>query len=145
MDITFKIDMSAARIGHDSLDEFGRQNKKLLWLLEALVKCNRIYLASHPSTPPLYQAGVRYQQEPKGHEDWCDIHHVMRQGWGDCEDLCAWRIAELRQSGVPAKGRLKWFKAPSRIGRATMYHVQVYLPEGRIEDPSRQLGMRQAA
>lgn len=144
MRITFCIDMSAARIGDVSLDAFSRQNKKLLWLLEALVKCNRIWLDANPHAPLLYESGVRYEAEPRGEEDWCDIPHVLSQGWGDCEDLAAWRIAELRQRGIAAKGKLKWFKAPSR-SQATLYHVQVVLPGNKLEDPSRKLGMRKAA
>lgn len=145
MNITFQIDMSAARVGESSLEEFSRQNKKLLWLLEALVKCNLIWLEAHPYAPPLYASGVRYQQEPEGSEDWADIPHVLAQGWGDCEDLAAWRIAELRRQKIPAKGRLKWFKSPSRFPSMTLYHVQVLLPGNKIEDPSRKLGMRKAA
>jgi hypothetical protein len=139
--IGVNIEMSALRIGLDKAGpEFSRQNKKLLWLLEALIKCNIIYLASHPNTPLLYSSGVRYQREPRGKEEWQDIPSALKLLRGDCEDLAAWRAAELRQRGVFARGHLKWFH--SRDVNLTLYHVQVKLPDGSIEDPSRKLGMK---
>ncbi len=144
MRITFNIEMSALRVGlrKSGGEEFSRQNKKLLWLLEALIKCNMIYLASHPQTPQLYRSGVRYQRELHNQEEWLDIPGILKIRAGDCEDLAAWRVAELRHQGVAAKGRLKWYHKPGAQNNITLYHVQVLLPNGVIEDPSRQLGMR---
>lgn len=133
--------MSALRIGLErSGPEFSKQNKKLLWLLEALIKCNLIYLASHPLTPELYKSGVRYQREPRGKEEWQDIPTALKLLRGDCEDLAAWRVAELRYKGIFAKGHLKWYHSKSAI--VTLYHVLVKHPDGTIEDPSKRLGMK---
>lgn len=137
MRITFNIDMRAIRVGAAAGNEFRKCNKKLLWMLESLVKCNGIYLDSHPKTPLLYRAGVVYQRERIGEEEWLDIPNVLQQGSGDCEDLAAWRVAELRKQGIAAKCYLKW---RSRAG-LTVYHVQVMLPGNVIEDPSKKLGM----
>ena len=124
---------------------FGRTpklNERILYiLLDALVKIDELWLRYKPSLPPLYRSGVYYQQEPQGVEDWCDIGEVMRQGFADCEDLAAWRVAELRvRHGINAR---PYVKKPRVIrgGRVLMYHIQVLLPDGRIEDPSRRLGM----
>jgi hypothetical protein len=139
--IGINIEMSALRVGlAKSGPEFSRQNKKLLWLLEALIKCNSIYLASNPKTPLLYASGVRYQREPRGQEEWQDIPTIMKLQRGDCEDLAAWRAAELRTRGVFAKGHLKWYH--SRSALVTLYHVVVKLPDGSIDDPSKRLGMK---
>lgn len=36
---------------------------------------------------PLYASGVRYQEDPPGHEDWRDMYGVMKRGVGDCLPL----------------------------------------------------------
>ena len=45
---------------------------------------------------PLYQSGVRYAREPIGSEVWQTALETQQLGKGDCEDLVAWRVAELR-------------------------------------------------
>ena len=136
-----QIEMSALRVGLAAAGpEFSKQNKKLLWLLEGLIRCNMVYLDSHPHTPSLYTSGVRYQREARGQEVWQDIPNCIQLRRGDCEDLAAWRVAELRQRGIHARGHLKWFHKPSI--KITMYHVEVRLPDGSIEDPSKKLGMK---
>lgn len=83
--------------------------------------------------PPLYRSGVRYRQE-RGTEDWNTAPVVLKRGYGDCEDLAAWRAAELRVMGIPAHGIVK------RTG-PKMFHALVLWPDGRVEDPSKILGM----
>lgn len=141
MDITLRVDMAALRVGIKKAGrtEFSKQNRKLLWFLEALTRCNVLWLETHPSAVELYRSGVRYRQE-KDTEAWLDIPHVLENGWGDCEDLAAWRVAELRNRGVKAKPYLKWYSHPDQ--GITLYHVLVKLPNGTIEDPSKMLGMK---
>jgi hypothetical protein len=109
-------------------------------LLVANVIINRFYLRANPHTPPLYAAGVRYQNEDptKGYEDFAIIPAIMKRGWGDCDDLCPWRVAELQEQGENAKIRIKWKTTPN----GKLYHIQVRRADGRIEDPSRILGMK---
>jgi hypothetical protein len=141
--IGINIEMSALQIGLDrSGPEFSKQNKKLLWLLEALIKCNLIYLNGHLDTPLLYDSGVLYHREPRGEEEWQDIPTCLNVLRGDCEDLAAWRAAELRQQNIYAKAHLKWFH--NREVNLTLFHVQVKLPDGTIDDPSKVLGMKGA-
>ena len=114
--------------------------------LEALILANRLYLRLH-HVPPLYESGVRYEEEPAGqpYEDFSSIPVVLSRGWADCYDVVAWRVAELRQAGENAKVRLKW--QPDVARQARMYHVLVRRgivgPDGKgvIEDPSLLLGM----
>ncbi len=117
-------------------------SKHILYiLLDALVAIDELALRCDPTLPPLYRSGVRYQQEPPGVEDWCDIGAAMEQGHADCEDLASWRVAELRvRHGINAQ---PYVKDPSvvRGGTVLMFHIQVLLPNGAIEDPSRKLGM----
>ena len=42
-------------------DDAEGARKNLVWLLEALAQRNQQYLKDHPSTPRLYQSGVRYE------------------------------------------------------------------------------------
>ncbi len=86
--------------------------------------------------PPLYKAGVRYRREPPGQETWDSWDRVLRRGYGDCEDLAAWRAAELRFHGIDPKARV----AIIRTGPKLM-HAVVRRGNGQLEDPSRRLGM----
>lgn len=106
-------------------------------ILESLVNANQFYLRHH-NVPLLYQAGVRYKPEPRGtHEEFASIPVVLERGWGDCDDLAPWRVAELREAGEKAKIRITWKR--NRNGK--LFHVQVRRGDGRIEDPSAILGM----
>lgn len=112
-------------------------------MLEGLVAANvallhRAQLRGRP-LPPLYRAGVRYMREAPGSESWDTIDRVMRRGYGDCEDLAAARVAELRHTGEDPNAR-PWIV---QTGRRTL-HAVVKRGDGRIEDPSKRLGMGKA-
>jgi hypothetical protein len=104
--------------------------------LAALTVCNVGLLRIKP-LPPLYQSGVRYAREAVIHgrpkEVWLTIPLLYMRGFGDCEDLATARAAQLIVSGVKARA----VAIPTSIG----WHIVVRWPDGRIEDPSRQLGM----
>jgi len=84
--------------------------------------------------PKLYSAGIRYQRERVGRENWQTVAELYKSKVGDCEDLAAARAAELRMQGIPARA------VAVRTG-ARSYHALVRWPDGSIEDPSRILGM----
>ena len=66
-------------------------------LLQCLAQIWALGLRESP-LPPLYQSGVRYQPEPNtgsGIEDWACPWDCIERGWGDCDDLVGWRVAEL--------------------------------------------------
>lgn len=112
-------------------------NHCLEWMLECLVNINRSYLRIYPETPPLYRSGTVYARE-KGTEDWASIKVLLRVKQGDCEDLGAWRVAELRERGKEfAKPRVKF----RNVEGFWHYHIQVQRANGKVEDPSRNLGM----
>jgi hypothetical protein len=116
--------------------------QKLRICSEALVVLNIAFLKkTKKSVPPLYRSGVRYRREgppaagqPRL-ERFQTIPEVLKRKYGDCEDLAAWRVAELRMSGIRA---VPWIVQPGK----RLYHVQVKYPDGRIEDPSKKLGMK---
>lgn len=106
--------------------------------LHSLVMVNHKELLRR-SYPPLYQADVWFEEEPRGTETFRDVTNVYRRGRGDCAHLAAWRCAELRAVGEEARLRVKW--AAPRWRRRRTFHVQVRRASGRIEDPARRLGM----
>lgn len=100
--------------------------------LAALQAWDAWWLAEH-DVPGLYDLGaaglVRYVQEPRGQERWLTVPQVIMAGGGDCEDLAAWRAAEV--PGAMA--------VPFRTDGGM--HVVVQMPDGTVEDPSIVLGM----
>ena len=107
-------------------------------LAEGLVGLNCVlmkYAASHGvHIPPLYESGVVYRREPAGREWWetaADAVGMASNRSGDCEDLAAYRAAELRFcDGELARVRIM------RTTRGT-FHAVVERENGEIEDPSR--------
>lgn len=109
-------------------------------LLMALMYTDMLYLRANPKVPLLYESGVRYEEEPPGQEDWQDIPTCLWRKVGDCEDLACWRAAELQvRFGIKAVPTFTWQERPNG---SYLYHITVQLPDGKIEDPSRRLGMR---
>lgn len=125
----------------------------LLICLECLTRVNQWHFR-RGVVPPLFSAGVRYQEEPPGREDWDDAVTVAGRGWGDCEDLAAYLAAELREvHGIPAECVIKSKFITTAELKAQGYpiipdegifliHVMVRLPDGRVIDPSKLLGMK---
>lgn len=104
--------------------------------LEGLVGVDEEILRRNPELPPVYAAGIRYQQPP--HTVWRYPHDILRDGWGDCEGLSGWRCAELRVSGAdPDASVLAYRSSPTR------FHAVVARGDGWIEDPSIVCGMRE--
>ena len=105
-------------------------------LVEALANANAAHLRLHPETPWLYASGVAYADEADGSETWADIPETLARGVGNCKDLGAWRLAELRirarEAAVPLVGA-------TRLGDRVRFHVVVRRADGRVEDPSWEL------
>ena len=117
-----------------------RSSRDLKLALDALTRANVNILRSNRSFPPLYASGVRYSRENalarKGlrqFERWQTVPIAYKTKLADCEDLACWRAAELilqgeRARAIPIRNSLGW-------------HIVVRRGNGRIEDPSRRLGM----
>ena len=125
-----------------------RSEQSLLLLMEAMCAIDLLHLRQRPY-PKLYESGVVYRREDRT-ENWLDIPHVIKAGWGDCEDLVFWRVAELRHQKIKAAPFAKW----RRVNGVYKYHALVrrFAPGrdhfGRmvkakawLEDPSKRLGM----
>lgn len=102
--------------------------------LEGLTAVNCV-LMKRRDLPQLYRSGIRYEREQPGRERWLNADELLAKCVGDCEDLAAYRAAELRvYHGVPA------IACVLRSG-PKKFHAVVGFPDGTIEDPSRMLGM----
>lgn len=126
--------MSVIRIGFS----VEAKREPLLRLLSALVSLDQAEIRTR-RLPRLYAAGVRYQREQRRlgqPEDWKTFTALLRDGFGDCEDLASARVAELRE--IDKIRAIPWLlKKPG----SRTWHVVVRYPDGTIEDPSKALGM----
>jgi hypothetical protein len=116
----------------------------------ALARIDYDHLRAYPTTPRLYQSGVRYyddshiecwQNTCRVQEDhWQDVQTCLLKGYADCEDLCCWLVAQYWLDDIAALP----FPVRQASKGAQLWHIQVLLPDGTIEDPSLLLGMNQA-
>lgn len=102
--------------------------------VEGLALVDSVLLDYYPIRP-LYEVRPRYQVG--GSEQWKDIGAVLRDGWGDCKDFTAWRLAELRKRGIRARAE----SIVERQRKRLLFHTYVRYADGRTEDPARILGM----
>ncbi len=149
-----------------------RDDQRLAELGDRLLGCvvdhNIDLLLEHPEIPPLYKSGVRFRPEPwaigpsrlpDGLEQFCPIPQLLERGWGDCAQLCAWRVAELRAGGWRTPDAPRGESATLRYyvkarcpqcgagdcpnydhpKRQRSYHVEMRRADRRIEDPSQLL------
>jgi hypothetical protein len=84
--------------------------------------------------PPIYASGVRYDRRDPN-ERWQLPSETLGRRRGDCEDLAAWRAAELLLRGERASVGVR------RTGPRVL-HAIVVRANGSVEDPSKRLGMR---
>lgn len=150
--------------GDDDESRQARHFAPIVLALEAMIAVNKWHIerslkraarGKGVPVPPLYLSGVRYQEDPPGREDWRDCYTVLKRGKGDCDNLVAWRVAELRVAGIDAEPVVKWQHVPKDLvvklmGHPPnkvpkegiwMVHCSVRFPDGRIEDVSKNLGM----
>ena len=106
--------------------------------LEGLTGVNEVLMRRDPSIPPLYSTGVQWEvrQGDPSETRWRYAPDVALEGWGDCQDLSAYRAAELRVSGADPAAHVRVYPTgPNR------YHAVVARGDGTVEDPSAILGM----
>ncbi len=125
--------------------------------LEAGTRLSSYLHRQHPEWPPLYQSGIIYQRETRGHGGHNEERFLLRPlmdrlGWGDCDDLAMDRAGELRASGEDAPrcghcGGPVWIVGGARCQAvesspgAGRWHITVVRSDGTTEDPSAVLGM----
>jgi len=102
--------------------------------VEGLALIDAVILDYYPILP-LYEVRPAYRIAAK--EQWKDIGSVIADGWGDCKDFTAWRLAELRKQGVRARAKSYVERQRKRL----LFHTLVQYPNGHLEDPAKELGM----
>jgi hypothetical protein len=140
-------------------DSVRKRFEPLQIALEALTKINEWHLRNAIENgnpfPRLYDAGIRYEEEPPGQEDWLDIPTLHMERKGDCEDLGCALTAErrvydgvnsipyIRHKFVPSQELIASGYPKKNIPREGIFlvHILSMLPDGTIEDPSKVLGM----
>lgn len=100
-------------------------------LIEAMIAVNR-QLMQRWIIPSLYSADVTY--DDSGTESWKDALAVLRTGKGSCQDLVAWRVSELRETGEDARVHVVFYQ----LKETDLFHIVVMRPSGQ-EDPSTQV------
>lgn len=115
----------------------------LVVLLQALAEVDRLELIANPRIPRLYRSLVRWRDadgEFNGKaEEFTTIEPLLARGHGDCKDLSAWRVAELRYHDGEVAG---FVLTPFEHKKGRTYHIRVRRADGSIEDPSQLLGMK---
>jgi hypothetical protein len=119
---------------------------------DTLLRASQMRVGMRLKTPPQADGRepstqiVAIREEPS--ELVCDIRTDTGRFYlpesdvitSNCEDLACWRAAELRvRHDVQAEPTFIW---KLRANGGYLYHILVKYPDGRIEDPSRTLGMR---
>ena len=93
-------------------------------------------LQRHPGLPRLYRSGVRYARtDDLGFEYFALPSQVYRKRWADCDQLSVLARAALQLKGIAARAVVV------RTGPA-LWHAVVRMPNGKVIDPSKRLGMR---
>jgi hypothetical protein len=102
----------------------------------------RLFASIGRPLPSVYEA-CRYVAEEPGKEEWLDVLELLSRGEGDCEDLACAEVGRLRSLGVDARPgfHARTVRDPDTGAESWIYHVFVIYPGGRLDDPSRALGM----
>lgn len=108
--------------------------------LSGLQRLAEAELSSMGRWPALYRTNVRYQREPQGEERWLPPSEVLRRGHADCEDLAAYRAAELTLTGEDPGAEARVVRTGPRT-----WHAVVLRSDGSWEDPSAAMGMQLAS
>lgn len=121
-----------------------RSDRELIELnqaaVEGLAGIDSVILKFNPKLQPLYVVRPRYVVPKR--ETWKDYSAVLKDGHGDCKDFTAIRLAELWRMGVDARAESIVTRIPGFWGRARLqFHTYIRYPDGRVEDPARELGM----
>lgn len=107
--------------------------------IEALATANVAQMRAN-AFPALSSGSIRYDIE-ESQELFDDATTLAARRSGDCDDLAAYRLAELWVAGeVRARARVRWQSDPSQE-IPWGFHALVMRADGSIEDPSLECGM----
>jgi len=114
-------------------------------LIHLVAECVNLPLIRHARQcgnplPRLSDGYVWFEAEPweGSFEEFAPLDVVLSRGRADCDDIVAWRLADLWDRGettAHSAGYCRW------VGGERHFHGQIRRGNGLIEDPSRNLGM----
>lgn len=93
--------------------------------------------------PGIYELPLRFRPEPKTSiaEEWVDPYTVVRRGFGDCDDLVIFRLAQIfGEQGLPEDGirsQLPAWPCVYWLRGSGDYHVLIRHASGQDEDPAK--------
>lgn len=131
------------RLGSFRAGDARNKAETLLRLIDVLAESGYQAIREGQNIPPLYHSGIYYKTcvplNSCQWDTWKDAVEVARDGHGDCKDLVAYRIAELRARGIAARPLAEIDMNSAGI---PLYHFTLVRADGTKEDPSVLLGMK---
>lgn len=119
------------RINYVLGGERAYRDKAMRILLAALTQVNREYFLANPNAPSVF--AFQWKEEPCGTDDWLDASALVEQGYGDCEEICAYAAGWIQAK----RGIMAW---PQLVEKDGHTHVVVELPNGKQFDPTLKMG-----
>jgi hypothetical protein len=95
--------------------------------------------ATRKLIPALYSGRIVYKREPQRREEWQSALETAFRGYGDCEDLVAYRVGELRAQGILAFPVVS--SITPKLRHVTLRYLDPKTNSWVTEDPSKRLGM----
>ena len=104
-------------------------------LCDCLARLDEYAMRANPSlNVDLVTSGLRYGPEARGYSDqYLSAEPLLHAGYGDCTEFSAYRVAQLRIAGRPARVVI--------VDGGGDLHAIVGREGDRLEDPSLLVGM----
>lgn len=118
--------------------DYRQRSRAIEHQVEAYTQTNMDWIRRFPGLPRLLDSGARYKKDPV----WRDLPVILSEGGADCKSLIAWYNADLRiRDGIWATAFVTWRRGTKKGDPDMKFHIQSRLPDGRIVDVCRRLGM----
>lgn len=115
----------------------------LSFIILGLAEAWSLELRRNP-IPDFYSCDIRYQPEPGDSlaEEWVDPYTCYERGYGDCDDMVIWRLAEIfaKSKYDPRNGRHNIPAWPAIYAHddGERYHVAIkHRGLKELEDPAK--------
>lgn len=113
----------------------------LSFIILGLAEAWSLELRRNP-LPKFDSLRIKYRPEPSDAdaEEWTDPYTTYERGYGDCDDMVIWRLAEIfvEKGYDPRNGRKNIPAWPAIYAHddGERYHVAIKHRNGELEDPA---------